>query len=272
MLKVILLMGILLSCGRAEARTSFMPENDLYKQDNIFLAGAVDEQTFNDVINQVGIIYKPIISKLGGNLVIKGAWNDSTVNAYADRNDGNWNVSMFGGLARRQEITKLGFMMVVCHELAHHYGGYPTYQNDWASAEGNSDYAGVAGCMKTVLSRTTENVQYLQKPAVDKCKRYYSGQSLRVCYNIMAGAKSCADLLGVLNGGARPSFYNTDTSVVKQTSHEHPAALCRLNTMSNAAVCMTPWNLTVIPTKGNYKQYSCTTGSEDFRPKCWFAQ
>lgn len=266
MLSVLFLGG----CGDAQAasRQSFMPENSLHLQDNLFAVGGVDYQTFNDVISQVERVYGPIVASLGGNLVINRNWEDSTVNAYADRNDGNWNVSMFGGLARRPEVTRLGFLMVVCHETAHHLGGYPNYPGDWASDEGNSDYAGVHACVKAVLANTSENPASLSPTAVAKCQRYYTGQPLRVCYNIMAGAKSCADLLGALNG-ERVSFDSRDTSVVRQTSHEHPRAQCRLDTMSNAAVCKTSWNNWVIPSQGNYRQYSCF-GSEDSRPACWF--
>ena len=266
-----ILFGILAACGRAEAQTSFMPPNDLWKDDSLLLSGGIDQVTFNSVINQVVSVYKPIVRNLGGNLVSYANWADPTVNAYADRDDGNWNISFFGGLARRAETTRLGFMMVVCHELAHHIGSYPTYPGEPFSDEGNSDYLGVHACMKTVLASTKDNVAYLSSAAVAKCKRYYQGQALRVCYNIMSGADSCASLLAALNGSPKPRFDQTDTHVVNQTSHEHPAALCRLNTMSNAAVCKAPWDPKVLPSRSNYLQYSCSMGKEDFRPRCWFA-
>jgi len=269
-LLALLTAASIVSCGQEQAtRQRVMPENNLNLEDRFF-ATSMSEVTFNQVIDSVEKVYRPIIAGLGGQLVIERNWWDSTVNAYAERQGAVWKVSMFGGLARRPEITPLGFMMVLCHEVAHHIGGYPTYQNDWASNEGNSDYAGVSSCMKKVLANTPNNVQFLSPVAVSKCKRYYKGQKLRVCYNVMSGAKSCANLLGAL-GGATPSFDTPDKSVVQSTSDAHPAAQCRLDTMSNAAVCQAPWDDRVIPNRSNYKMYSCTVGSEDFRPRCWFA-
>ena len=261
---------IFTSCGEHKHRQSFMPENDLWKQDG-YTATSMDQATFNSVIDQVDRVYRPIIAGLGGRLVFKRFWSDSTVNAYADRDNGNWNVSMYGGLARRPEITRLGFLMVVCHEVTHHIGGYPNYTGEWASDEGNSDYVGVHACMKRVLANVTENVKYLEPYAVEKCKRYFTGQKRRVCYTIMSAAKSCADLLGVLGGSGKPRFEAQSTLVVSQTAHEHPEAQCRLDTMSNAAVCEAPWDDQVIPNAFNYQQYSCTVGNEDYRPRCWFA-
>ena len=48
-----------------------------------------------------------------------------------------WVVAMFGGLARRPEVTKDAFQFVVCHEVGHHLAGWP-FAYDWASNEGQS--------------------------------------------------------------------------------------------------------------------------------------
>lgn len=268
MKRLALSLCILLS-STSFAVQSFMPENNLDKEDR-FYATSMNEATFNSVIATVERVYKPIIRNLGGNLVIKARWLDSTVNAYADREDGNWNVSMFGGLARRPEITPEGFMGVICHELNHHIGGFPLYQGDaWAANEGQSDMGGFHVCMRKVLASVSEEVKYLSPVAVAKCKRFNQGQNLRVCYHVMGAAKSLADLLGALGGERAPRFETPDTRVVAQTDDSHPAAQCRLDTMAAGAICPTLWDDRVIPNAKNHTQYNCTSG-EGARPRCWF--
>jgi len=128
---------VLASHAYAGTRTSFMPENDLGKMQSEAVGGITKAQ-FNAVIDRAEAIYKPIIAAHGGTLVMHRNWDDSTVNAYAEQNGSNWEVSMFGGLAKRPEVTEDGFAMVLCHEIGHHLGGFP-YVQDWAADEGQSD-------------------------------------------------------------------------------------------------------------------------------------
>jgi len=271
---IAMLMFTVASCGYGYPK-EFMPENDLYKQDNFFLTN-MNETTFNQVATTIYNIYKPIVAGLGGNLVLKLNWKDSTVNAYADREDGNWNISFFGGLARRPEMTADGFAMVVCHELSHHLGGFPLYQGDaWASNEGQSDYSAAHVCMQKYFAGDKTNVPYLQVAAVNKCKAIYTGQKLRECYHRMVAAKSCADLLGALNGNAKPSFGTFDPKVVRRTSDSHPDAQCRLDTMVAGTLCQAPWDDRVIPTARNQGTYNCNIDNKleakVTRPRCWYA-
>lgn len=258
------------SCGRADAQQSFMPENDLYKHDRFF-ANNMDEGTFNSVIDSVERVYAPIVARLGGRLYFERRWFDPTVNAYANREGNVFKVAMFGGLARRPEVTPTGFLMVVCHELGHHIAGAPLYAGEqWASNEGQSDYFAAHVCVPKVLSGVTSNVQYLSRVAVDKCKSKYSGQKLRVCYHTMSASKSVADLLSALSGVMRPPAFETpDTSVVGSTQDAHPAAQCRLDTMAAGTICTQAWNDGIIPTRQNEALYNCKAGPEA-RPRCWY--
>ena len=71
------------------------------------------------------------------------------------RNLNFYKVIMFGGLARRPEITADGFLLVVCHELGHHLAGYP-FIDDWAANEGQADYFATQSCTKNIWQNDNE--------------------------------------------------------------------------------------------------------------------
>ena len=77
-------------------------------------------------------------------------WSDDSVNAYAWVENGNErHVSLKGGLVRHNALELEGIALVLAHELAHHYGGLPTFPHG-LSCEGQADYYGVAAIMRTV--------------------------------------------------------------------------------------------------------------------------
>lgn len=268
------------ACGVAEGKAGFLPENDLYLEDSLSLTSNVSEADFDNIMNYLQYVYEPIVARFGARLQITGDWSDSTVNAYAS-NEGNiWRVQMFGGLARRQEVTFDGFVLVVCHELGHHIAGFPTYSS-WqgqASNEGNSDYWATLVCGKKffieggVFEEKKDMLAITDPYATAKCDRAYTSGSLKnQCYRTMNASMSLARLLGALNGERTVRFDTPDRSQVYRTSDSHPAAQCRLDTMAAGSVCNMGWNDSVIPrSESEAYNYSCRTG-EGARSRCWFA-
>src|SRR6478609_9034269 len=60
-----------------------------------------------------------------------------------------YRVHMYGGLARRPEVTPDGFTLVVCHEVGHHFGGYPFVRDAyWAANDGQADYFSTLACAR----------------------------------------------------------------------------------------------------------------------------
>ena len=107
-------------------RASFLPPNDLHLEDDLHTKDAnMTEAEFNQIVDQVGAFYGPVVAHHGAQLTMLKNWQATMVNAYANQEGNNWVVAMFGGLARRPEITPDGFALVVCHELGHHLAGYP---------------------------------------------------------------------------------------------------------------------------------------------------
>lgn len=266
------------------ATQTFMPENDLHLEDGGFDFGGIDEDQFNAIIAAADEIYTPLVrSHFGATLTIERRWRDATVNAYAlQRNARDWRVVMFGGLARRPEVTADGFAIVLCHEIGHHLAGYP-FASSWAANEGQSDYFSTAVCAQKLLE-VTEDLGHgdeLPEEVKDRCDAAHPARGARAtCYRAVAGGKSLAELLG---GGPGSVDYDTpDRRVVARTNHAHPAAQCRLDTYVAGALCGDErWSDGVIPGKQGSGRNTKTAQDEAYakscrngvgaRPRCWFA-
>lgn len=270
---------------------NFLPPNQLNLEDRVDSVGAIDEQLFNQIIDEIIGIYAPIVREHGATLVASKRWNDSTVNAYAQQNGGKWLVTMFGGLARRPEVTPDGFAMVVCHELGHHLAGYAFYEGDWGASEGQADYFATHACAKKIWGKKTRENR-LHQHALNRyyekgCNAAWGTASDRaLCYRVADASQSLANLLSQLGRDPAPSFDTPDRTVVRKTDTSHPRGQCRLDTFFQGSLCKVPFDDTVIPGKGSpagqdsldaekeSAQYSCHQSqgfSAGARPLCWFA-
>jgi hypothetical protein len=265
-----------MGCGTPVKAASFLPENDLYLEDGLGLANMTQAQ-FQGAITKAQKLYAPIVYQSGGNLSIQGNWNDSTVNAYASQNGANWIVMMYGGLARRPEVTLQGFYGVICHELGHHLSGFPMYpaqqgQKQWAGAEGNSDYFAYQVCMKKMLANEMFAGDDYPQTVLDKCDDVYSNDEKKhtVCLKSIMSAISLSNLLATLNRD-QVSIDTYDPLVVKSTNTSYPSTTqCRLDTMVAGSVCTQPWNDSVIPkSEAVSNKQLCAVGIGK-RPVCWF--
>lgn len=287
------LISSALFCASLTTNASILPENDLHLQDNPAFDANMTEQEFIEIIERVETYYAPIVASHGGTLNIAKRWSDSTVNAYAQRSGKTWNVSMFGGLARRPEVTPDGFMLVVCHELGHHLGGFP-FSRGWAANEGQSDFFATQACAKNIWGLdTATNATFrdsVHPTAKASCDAVYSETADQdLCYRTAMAGESLARLLGALGRSNDVSFDTPDTSEVARTNHAHPQAQCRLDTYMNGALCGVSFDENIIPGVkhggwfGNKKKaeqesllYSCSQFKQEHalnqRPKCWFKQ
>ena len=284
--------GLLVSASIAlslTARASILPPNNLHLQDG-FLAGGITQEQFNDTIDFVSAYYAPVVASFKAKLVVVRNWEDSTVNAYANRAGKTWNVNMFGGLARRPEVTVDGFALVICHELGHHLGGFP-FVRDWAADEGQSDYFATQACARNLWKNDFKiNATFastVNPVAKTKCDASWDSEVERnLCYRVSAAGYSLATLLGALGGSQLPDFSKPDTSKVSATNHAHPKAQCRLDTYLAGALCdaqfqddMIPGSTAKLGASEKEKQalsVSCsqfdTTREFAGRPTCWFKQ
>lgn len=259
----------------------FVPENNMKISVNAKRFGGLTEEQFNFAIERVETIYVPIVSQMGGKLIIDRAWEDATVNAYAQRSGSNWMVNMFGGLARHQAITEDGMSLVVCHEIGHHIGGAPKkvsyYSNSWASNEGQADYFSNLKCLRRVFLND-DNIAIVSKMDVpqaltDACAKSFTSEEDRaMCIRGGMAGDSVAKLFQSLRNSPTTAKFDTpDPARVSVTNDNHPATQCRLDTYFQGSLCEVNFN-------DNVEQNSEVAGTchgtlghmSGLRPTCWF--
>lgn len=251
---------------------SFLPEND-YHERNYYQNGEVSEDDFNAILAAAYELYSPIIESFGARLIVNGDYRSNTVNAYANQDGNEWSISFFGGLAKHPKMTFSGFVIVVCHELAHHLGGYPYYSNSpWnASVEGQSDYFATASCAKRMFDSSSPlriwgfDLWKNRNPTESgNCNSF--GLDRNVCELSLAGGLSLGAVLADLGNEREPSYSTPSKTVVKKTMEKHPNAQCRLDTYRIGALCNRIWDDYSMPrNRIEAEKISCQ------KPKCWYA-
>jgi len=254
---------------------SFLPENN-YHERSYYQAGEVTEQDFDAVLYAAEEIYGPIVESFGARLIVNGDFRSPTVNAYADQDGDEWSISFFGGLAKHKDMTLNGFVIVVCHELGHHLGGFPMYRDSpWqASNEGNSDYFATASCARKMFDPSSPlrywGVDLWKKRKPDPTQsQNCTGSNIdkEVCQMSLDGGLSLGKVLADLGGDNVPSYSTPDKTVVKKTLDSHPNAQCRLDSYKAGAFCSKEWRDDMIArNKSEMAQVSCSD-----RPRCWYA-
>ena len=190
----------------------FLPPNDLHQQDSLSIINHVTEKTFHSILDKIHQYYTPIIASHDGEFEIIAKWEDSTVNAFAGQTeDGKWQIHMFGGLARRPEITEDGFTLVACHEVGHHLAGWPRTMAVWyAASEGGSDYFATLSCARRMWegqdnAHTEALIPDYPKKLCDETFQDEGVDRKRLCYREMLASYSAAELTAI-NSGVVISF------------------------------------------------------------------
>lgn len=290
------LTGTAFTCSQ-DGKDGFLPDNDLYIPSNVKSINGIDEEAFNQAIDEVEKVYAPIIANMGARLNIERKWNDGTVNAYASQSGKTWKVAMFGGLARHATITKDAMALVVCHEIGHHIGGAPRKGQSptgggggwwggssgsasavsWASNEGQADYFATLKCLrKTWLNDNNALIaKTLNAPkvVVDSCNKIYKSNAdeAALCVRTSMAGKSVGDLFASLGRLAEPKFDTPDKNVVSRTDDNHPKAQCRLDTYYQGSLCDVSMNEDVSSQEEVKGTCHASLGHKiGLRPLCWF--
>jgi hypothetical protein len=222
--------------------SSFMPDNDLHLEDNFFGPSNVSKEMFNLIVATGLELYQPRADENNEKLTINAKWDDATVNANCSRFWGQVTINMFGGLARRPEVSPAGFALVLCHELGHAYGGTP-YIRGTMSAEGQADYYGANVCIKEVID--VLEAEFPDFEADDFVAETCDGDY--VCLRGLHAGQGLGNLLSQLKNEDYPDYETPDSTIVKKTLTSYPKTVqCRLDSYFNGVMDLD-------------------------RPKCWFA-
>lgn len=250
--------------------TGFLPENDMKIPVGDVRAQGLDEAMFNRVLDRIEAVYGPIVASKGGSLKVVRKWEDATVNAYAQQFGKTWQISMFGGLARHASITEEGFMLVACHEIGHHIGGYP--KSSWATNEGGSDYFATLKCMRRMYGDAAP-LGDVDPTAESACRRQFEGEGARNgCRNGARGGQSVAFLFQALRQSPTPPKFDTpNTTVVDRMNNQHPETQCRLDTYFQGALCTASLDSDQSNSDPNAGACTAKNGqSTGLRPRCWY--
>lgn len=271
--------------------------------------GQITQPQVDRILQVMQQIYAPIFQRMGrSQLKIASRWADDEVNAGAivcNRPDlmgtpgyppecagaqrtptVNIPISLVvlhGGLARHPFMTQEGLVLVACHEIGHHLGGYPRYDRnrDWASTEGQSDYYATSKCARRVFAAMGRNAFWASRAPIPlevrtACVASFPGspEDQAICMRSSLGGLALARVLATASGGdARAiTFANHDRTQVPVTFEGHPQALCRLDTYVAGAICQVPqaeeFSATDARSGACHPQRLQSRGA---RPGCWFA-
>ena len=211
----------------------FMSDNDLYKEDTGFIAN-VSEDQFNSIIDAAYQLYEPLANKRGETLHINNNWTDSTVNANCSRSNGRVTVNMYGGMARRPEVTPEAFALVLCHELGHAYGGTPyIHPQTQIAAEGQADYYGAQTCLRALLPHVDDSELAPDSYIESRCR------GAAICIRQLQAGQALGTLLAAVQRQRTPHYNTPDQAVAAQTLLSYPRTVqCRLDTFHNGVLGM----------------------------------
>ncbi len=269
-----------------QAHCDFFPANNL--RFPVLASGHMSEMDYKRILQVVYQTYEPIFLKYGfGRFQIENRWTDNTVNAMADivpAKDSSGGTSpirmihMYGGLARHPLMTREGFILVACHEIGHHLGGYPRYDGKgWASNEGESDYFSTSKCARIVFGQMNTHLAWLEHSHVDfqvrvQCNASFSSDvnQAAICMRSSMAGLSLARTLASLNGTPPTvNFASRDASVVAQTYDSHPRAQCRLDTYFQGAICQkSEWDR--FGSGPGFGACEARYSARGTRPACWY--
>ncbi len=265
---------------------NFMEENGLFIPATAKSTNGITEEVFHAVLDRVEEVYGPIIAEdFNAELSINRDWDNGTVNAYASRSGNKYIIKMFGGLARHETVTPLGFAAVACHETGHHIGGAPRYSRNtsWASTEGQSDYFAMLKCLRRFMDGLTDEQREMFQMVdlevdpfgKEKCDANFEDEVGReFCYQGTMAGQSLANLLSSLRNPDPATFPKLDTpsdAVVDSTYERHPQAQCRLDTYFNGALCAVDVDIDVDASDANVGSCVRAAGHVDgVRPLCWY--
>ena len=172
-------------------------------------------------------------------------------------------------------------MLILCHELGHHLGGYPKNRySRWASNEGQSDYFATMKGFREMTKNDKAPQIFFKHCQTDEfnvcCESFRDENEIDVCNRSIKASTILANVLQSLARRYDPTLpvVRIDTpsnKVVDITDDMHPEAQIRLDTMYNGSICSVsrsePFS-EISPVPG-----ACSEENGDtygFRPRSWY--
>lgn len=285
-----MLISLIFLCAlNLYAHNGFLPENTLSIPVSLRDQG-ITEVTFQRLQDELARIWIPRAKAQGGKLRFVSSWESSMVNAYAQRfghedewgEEGppfdDWRVVLLGGMARHKEMTPDGFSLIICHELGHHFGGFPRLSGEtsWASIEGQADYFASSKCLRELWEKS-DNEKHLKGKEIPESLRAFcheewpSKAEFHLCLRTGLAGQAVGRLFANISPFTKaPKFETPDTKIVRQTLNIHPKPQCRLDTYFQGALCDIPYRDSFGDDEIEGACHQRNGHRIGLRPTCWF--
>lgn len=244
------------------------------------------KQSLLDIGNEIKETYSPIAQREGLSLNIKWYPNEPIFNASGMNTDHSWNISIYGGLISKPDLSAEAFRFILCHEMGHVIGGSPRFdlmddrvvldnsKNGNTSNAGQPDYYAASVCMKLLL-KNKDNSKFNSSnldPALKlKCENEFKIESEKnLCKRIgSAGLAAMSFLNAYMKTSANLSFATPSKKTAIQMESGHPDFQCRVDTILAGALCnSTPKGIS--SDEADQVNLDCSNNPVAHRPACWF--
>lgn len=239
-------------------------------------SNGMTEEKFHGLIDHIENLYAPVVGTHGAVLKIKRLWASTRANASAMQfGNGTWELNVHGGMARHESMTDDSFVLILCHEMGHHLGGFP-FMSAWGATEGQADYFATHSCARELWkndkARNASFGFHTDAIAKRQCNQAWTHEDdQNLCHRIMTAAHLVVSFLG---HGTQVAFDTPSLDRVGRTYRFYPSAQCRLDTMAAGALCTQTFDVNALPrTEAEAEEHSCLNPGFEFglRPRCWFA-
>ncbi|RLA62922.1 MAG: hypothetical protein DRQ88_13075 [Epsilonproteobacteria bacterium] len=269
---------LVLFANNAFSAESCFPENHLRFSPYDKSTNGISHYSYQELQNQVLKAFeKTIKEKYRKVLIFEDSWDNDKVNAYSTRDlNNNPVIKIMGGMARHPELSKDGFLLIVCHELGHYMGGAPkalrgnSEKLSWSSIEGQSDYFATSKCLPRIFKNHIENREIIKSAPSKNLRKAQARCGLEdaLCIRVAMAALSVSKVFHSLREfETYPDLEKIDQSVAYVMEYGHPSPQCRLDTFLNGINCKDKHQIMFDnknPTIG-----SCVTKNAE-RPRCWY--
>lgn len=199
-------------------------------------------------------------------------------------------IVVSAGVLAEPGLTADGLALILCHELGHHYGGYPFQKSDkLTTAEGSADYFATRVCGPVVL-RALGDGPPPSPVARKRCQA--NGSDLPLCARLLSASLALAQTLHAhiedmpealppyTSAEEAPSLERQDEFEVDRTVAAHyPSLQCRLDTLVRGALCGLAVSRELrepgsADTEADALAQSCSVATFEpgARPRCWFRE
>lgn len=213
-------------------------------------AAGITNSQYEAIIQSVEKIFIPLAREKNVNLKFIRNWSDPTedaISGYQEDASGKiYTVSFPGGLARAKTMNEEAYTAVVCHEIAHHLGGNPTFPNG-SSVEGQSDYFGAYDCLRRVIVNQGQLFNKNYMPQVPKLVTFFCQKAFndplntRLCQLISYYGLQINQFFARKKGLPLPRFETPSLQIATKYyevgEDPHPPLQCRLDAYFAAALC-----------------------------------